>query len=379
MNHNYNKKVKILFIIGTRPELIKLAVLIKLLKQQAWTEVTVLITAQHRELLDQMLSLHGIKADIDLNIMQENQDLSTLTGNLFIKTNALIREINPDIIFAQGDTTTVMVASMVAFYTRIKFAHIEAGLRSHDLCNPFPEELNRVITGLTADFHFVPTAQDKLNLLDNKVSKKKIFIVGNTVIDNLLETSKKDIDICLNIPKNKKIILVTLHRRENFGEPLKNICSAICDIVKEFQDICVIYPVHPNPNVSSVVKDIMQDQDRIILCDPLDYQQFIALMQKSYFILTDSGGVQEEAPVFGKPVLVTRDKTERMESIKAGLSKLIGVDYSNVKKEIKNLLENNGNYQSMSKKSFLYGDGKASQRIMKTIKEHFIYNNVNIC
>lgn len=365
------KKAKILVIIGTRPELIKLAVLIKLFEQSSWVDLKVLITAQHRDLLDQMLEAHGISCNIDLNIMQENQDLTSLTGNLFLKMGKVIKEISPDIIFAQGDTTTVMVASVIAFYMNIKFAHIEAGLRSYDFQHPFPEEFNRVTTGLIADFHFVPTEQDKANLIKDKIEENKIFVVGNTVIDNLLKTSEEDVDVNIDTHENKKLILVTLHRRENFGKPLENICRAICEVVNENQDTYVIYPVHPNPNVQNIVKQTLQNQDRIILCNPLNYKEFVSLMKRSYLIITDSGGIQEEAPALGKPVLITRNKTERTEAVKEGVSKLIGTDYYQIKKELLKLLKDQKEYKKMSVVKHIYGDGKASKRIHSIIYDYY--------
>jgi len=365
---NNHKKSKILFIIGTRPEILKLAILIKLLKKTSWAEVVVLVTAQHRELLDQMLSLHNITPDLDLNIMQDNQDLSTLTGKLFIALSDKINQIKPEIIIAQGDTTTVMVASMVAFYKHITFAHVEAGLRSHDLRYPFPEEVNRTITGIVADLHFAPTESDKTNLMRSGVPENKIFVVGNTIIDNLLEISRNNIKCSLDMPDSKKIILVTLHRRENFGVPLENICKAISEIATEHKDVCFVYPVHPNPNVRSVVQEHLGNNKRIMLCNPLDYQEFVSLMTRCHFILSDSGGIQEEAPALGKPVLVTRTTTERMETVDLGTSRLIGTEYASVKQELQNLLLDEDLYASMSRVISPYGDGTASTQIIRVLK-----------
>lgn len=377
-----NKKT-ILCIIGTRPEAVKMAPVIWALQKESWVNVRVLATAQHRELLDQMLSLFDITVHCDLDIMKANQSLSELTSRLIEKMDDVIQAEKPDIIIGQGDTTTVFASALSSFYHRIPFAHVEAGLRTHDLYNPFPEEANRVLTAQLTALHFAPTLTSKNALLKEGIAESKIYVTGNTVIDTLLiMTAKlekkeiKDLEIeeeinsDFGIDKNKKLVLVTAHRRENFGEAFLNICRAIRKIADEFNDVQMFYPIHPNPNIREIAYRELGNHPRIILSEPLDYMPFIALMKQSYCILTDSGGVQEEAPALGKPVLVLRSETERPEAVEAGVVKLIGTSCESIVSETQKLLTDTQYYNSMSKGVSPYGDGKAAGRIVDILREY---------
>ncbi|WP_456480616.1 non-hydrolyzing UDP-N-acetylglucosamine 2-epimerase [Nautilia sp.] len=368
--------MKILFIFGTRPEAIKLAPLIYQFKQQKGFEVSVCITAQHREMLDQVLSFFKIKSDYDLNIMKPNQSLFTLSSDLIKMLEKVLEDCNPDIVFVQGDTTTAFFSALASFYKKIKVAHVEAGLRSQNKYSPFPEEVNRVLIGHIADYHFAPTEQSKQNLLNEGIAKN-VWVVGNTVIDALFLGLKiiknHGEDVYFNffdfIDFSKKIILVTGHRRENFGKPFEEICFALKEIADLNDDVEIVYPVHLNPNVREPVKKIIGTHPKIKLIEPLNYPYFIWLMSKSYLILTDSGGIQEEAPSLGKPVLVLREVTERKEGIKAGTSKLVGTKKGNIVKETLKLLNDSQQYQNMTKAVNPYGDGKTSYRILEILKE----------
>lgn len=370
-----NKKT-ILCIVGTRPEVIKMAPVIWALQKESWTNVRVLATAQHREMLDQMLSLFDIHAHRDLNIMKTNQLLPELTSRLIEKLDVVIQEEKPDIIIGQGDTTTVFAAALSSLYHHIPFAHVEAGLRTHDLYNPFPEEANRVLTAQLTALHFAPTVTAKNALLKEGIPESKIYITGNTVIDTLLtmtakiEKTEKSIIHDFGIDEDKKLILVTAHRRENFGEAFLNICRALKEIVNHFDDVQILYPVHPNPNIYNIAYRELGNHSRIILSKPLDYMPFIALMKRSFCILTDSGGIQEEAPALSKPVLVLRHETERPEAVEAGVVKLIGTSYEAIVHETQKLLTDPYYYASMSKGVSPYGDGKASGRIVDILSEY---------
>ncbi|GIW21793.1 MAG: UDP-N-acetylglucosamine 2-epimerase [Candidatus Sericytochromatia bacterium] len=377
--------IKVMTIFGTRPEAVKLAPIIKKLeKEKDYFNSRICVTAQHREMLDQVLELFNIKPDYDLNIMKPNQNLFELTSNVLIELKPILEKENPDLILVQGDTTTVFVASLAAFYLKIKIGHVEAGLRTFNKYSPFPEEINRKLTTSLADYHFTPTKTSKENLLKENINEKDILVTGNTVIDALfmtLDKLKKDEkennlskkvkevkDLCQKISVNKnKIILVTGHRRENFGQGFENICNAIKDIAKN-SNIQIIYPVHLNPNVREPVMRIIGNLENVHLIEPLDYEPFVYLMNQSYLILTDSGGVQEEAPSLGKPVLVMRDTTERPEAVIAGTVKLVGTNKDLIIKETLNLIENKNDYEKMSKAHNPYGDGKASERIINFLK-----------
>jgi UDP-N-acetylglucosamine 2-epimerase (non-hydrolysing) len=357
-------KKKILCIVGTRPEAIKMAPLILALKQQAWADVRVLATAQHREMLDQVLALVAITPDIDLNIMQPGQSLPQLTARLMLELDKTFSAEKPDIVLAQGDTTTVMMAALASFYQQIPFGHVEAGLRTGEMYNPFPEEMNRVIAGHLAQWHFAPTQSSRENLLREGIPQEKVYVTGNTVIDALLTTVKQEHPLGIDLDETKRLVLVTTHRRENFGEPLKNIVRAVKTLIENNPDIEVLLPVHPNPNVSDIIRGELGDVERIILCEPLDYAPFITAMKKAYLILTDSGGVQEEAPALAKPVLVLRSETERPEAIDEGVVKLVGTDYDMIVDYSQRLLDDEKAYGDLAKGVSPYGDGHAAQRIV---------------
>lgn len=364
-------KRKIICVVGTRPEAIKMAPVILTLREQRWANVRVLATSQHRQMLDQVLALFNIKPHIDLNIMQPNQTLPELTSRLITKLDNCLSIESPDVMLAQGDTTTVMVAALSAFYKKIPFGHVEAGLRTGNIYNPFPEEMNRAIAGKLAYWHFAPTESAKKNLIDEAIHEKNIYVTGNTVIDSLLDVSSRCDLYKPKITTGKRMVLVTAHRRENFGAPLERVCKAILTLVKRNTDIEVIYPVHPNPNVRKTVVKILGSYPRIKLCDPWDYLSFVAAMKYAYLILSDSGGVQEEAPALGKPVLVLRNETERPEAVNEGVVKLVGTDYEKIISETQRLLDDENAYREMALGASPYGDGLASKRIKNVLKEHF--------
>jgi len=365
--------IKILVVIGTRPEAIKMAPLIVELKNHyEQIETVILTTAQHRGMLDQMLDVFKILPDYDLDIMTDNQSLSSVTSKILSGMDVIIRTEGPSMILVQGDTTTTFAASLAAFYHKVKIGHIEAGLRTNDKYNPFPEEMNRTLVSALADLHFAPTEWTRDNLLKQGISHEDITVTGNTVIDALFQILEQncqlDVDLTLN---EDKLILVTAHRRENFGRPLTNICEAIKLLLQRHSDIEVIYPVHPNPNVAEIVYTKLGKQHRVHLIEPANYASFVHLMNRSYLILTDSGGVQEEAPSLGKPVLVLRSETERPEGIEAGTVKLVGTDVESIIANVETLLLNEREYLRMSKASNPYGDGRASIRIVEAILDHY--------
>lgn len=358
----------ILCIVGTRPEGIKMAPLIKALKRESWARVTVLATAQHRGLLDQVLSLFDIRPDVDLDIMRANQALPELTARLITALDEKFAELSPDVVLAQGDTTTVMTAALVAFYRRIPFGHVEAGLRTHDLDNPFPEEMNRLVAGHLARWHFVPTERSRQNLLREGIADAAIHVTGNTVIDALLEVAATDWPLDIPLAPDRRLILVTAHRRENFGEPFRAVCRAIRTLVDRHPDVEVLYPVHPNPNISAVAHELLDGHPRIRLCSPLDYAPFVEAQKRACLILTDSGGVQEEAPALGKPVLVMRSETERPEAVDEGVVRLVGTDEERIVEEASRLLDDPRAYRQMARGISPYGDGNASQRIVDVLR-----------
>ena len=363
-----NKK-KVLCVVGTRPEAIKMAPVILRLQSEAWADVCVLATAQHRSMLDQVLDLFDIEPDIDLNIMHPDQALISLTSRLLLKFDGVLQAEKPDVVIAQGDTTTVMTVALACFYHRIPFGHVEAGLRTWDMQNPFPEEANRVIAGRLARWHFAPTENSRNNLLREGVIDADIVVTGNTVIDALLMTASKELKLGVAMDDTKRLVLVTSHRRENFGEPFRNICRALRTLAERNADIQILYPVHPNPNVKKVAHAMLGGCSNIILCEPLDYAPFIAAMKRAYLILSDSGGVQEEAPALGKPVLVLRDKSERPEAIEMGVVKLVGPHYERIVEEAQLLLDSVSAYKAMARGVSPYGDGKAAERIVRKLKE----------
>ena len=365
-------KIKVLSVFGTRPEALKMAPVLMEMSRHADKVISkCCVTAQHRKMLDQVLGLFDIAPDYDLDLMTSDQSLSDLASRIFVKLALVIKKEKPEWALVQGDTTTVMVASLVAQYNGVKVGHVEAGLRSGDKFQPFPEEINRRVVGVTADLHFVPTEKARENLLKENVPSDRIVVTGNSIIDAVHWIIKKPYDISKGplkgIPPGKRIVLVTAHRRENFGKPLREICGALKEIAQTFQDVHLVYPVHLNPHVKKPVYELLKGVDHITLLPPLDYQPFIHLMSRSYLILTDSGGIQEEAPSFGIPVLVLRNKTERPEGVKAGASKLVGTDQRRIVAEAKKLWNDMGAYQSMAKTINPYGDGHAAQRIVRAL------------
>lgn len=364
-------KRKILCVVGTRPEAIKMGPVILALKQEQGLNVRVLATAQHRHLLDQVMQVFGIEPDIDLDIMRPNQALTTLTARLLLDLDEVLLAEKPDAVLAQGDTTTVMTVALACFYHKIPFGHVEAGLRTWDMQNPFPEEMNRVIAGRLAKWHFAPTESSRQNLLREGVVDTDIVVTGNTVIDALLSVAGRDADLPLTLDPGKRLILVTAHRRENFGEPFEQVCYALLTLLEHNPDVQVLYPVHPNPNVRETAHLLLGKHPRVVLCDPLDYLPFVSAMKRAYLILSDSGGVQEEAPALGKPVLVLRHETERPEAVSEGVVKLVGTDLNTIVSEAQRLLDDGSAYRAMARGVSPYGDGHASQRIVAVLKEYF--------
>lgn len=368
---------KILCIFGTRPEAIKMAPLVKELKARTGKfNVKVCVTGQHKEMLYQVLDFFDIKPDYDLEVMKHNQTLFGVTASIFNKLEPVLDKENPDVVLVQGDTTSVLVGAIGAFYKQIKVGHLEAGLRSGDMYSPFPEEMNRVLVSRITDYHFAPTQKAVDSLLAENVSKDKIFKVGNTVIDALLlgidivnKEDKKYLKHFKNINLSKRLILVTGHRRESFGGGFASMCNAIKKLAINNPDIQIVYPVHLNPNVRKPVNDILSDIKNVILIDPLDYPYLIWLMNKSYLVLTDSGGIQEEAPTLGKPVLVMRDVTERQEGVDAGTAKLVGTNGDVIMAETQKLLDNKNEYNKMANAVNPYGDGTTSQQIADILSE----------
>lgn len=378
---------KILVVFGTRPEAIKMAPLVKgFEKYKDEFETRVCITGQHREMLDQVLKIFNIQADYDLNIMKAGQDLYDITSRVLTGMRDVLKDFKPDLVLVHGDTTTSTSAALAAFYQQIPVGHVEAGLRTWNIHAPWPEEMNRMLTRCLAQYHFSPTETSKLNLLKENVDAHNIIVTGNTVIDALLliieriRTDKAlqgDIEHVIKgkgytFKKNTKLLLITGHRRENFGDGFINICNAIKEIALKYPDTDLLYPVHLNPNVQKPVYDILDGIENVYLCEPLEYLQFVYLMDKSYIILTDSGGIQEEAPSLGKPVLVMRDTTERPEAIEAGTVKLVGTDKQKIVDEISRLMSDYDYYLSMSRAHNPYGDGNAVERIIKHLIK--VYN-----
>lgn len=364
--------IKVLTIFGTRPEAIKMAPLIKELEKREETQSIVCVTAQHREMLDQVLNAFNINPDYDLNIMQQGQTLSEITTRSIQGLDAIIKKVNPDIVLVHGDTSTTFSGALVAFYNNIKIGHVEAGLRTYNKYSPYPEEINRQLVGCLADLHFAPTKCSADNLIKEGKNKDKIFVTGNTAIDALKTTVKKDYTHeIFNWIGNDKMILLTAHRRENLGKPMYTIFGAIKRIIDEFDDVKVVYPIHKNPKVRFIANEVFGKCDKIKLIEPLEVFDFHNFMNKAYLIMTDSGGIQEEAPSLGKPVLVLRNTTERPEGIEFGTLKLVGTEEDKIYYETKKLLTNIKEYETMSKASNPYGDGRASIKIVNAIIENF--------
>lgn len=370
------KKIKVFTILGTRPEVIKLAPVIhELAKHKKQIISKVVLTGQHRKMVDQFLKLFKIRPDYDLNIMMKNQTLVDVSTRCLIRFSKVLEKEKPDLILVQGDTTSAFIASIAAFYLKIPTGHVEAGLRTFDKYRPFPEEINRQLISVVSDLHFAPTKRAQKNLLREHINPKKVFLTGNTVVDSLYSIAGKKYLIKDKILKNidfksKKVVLVTAHRRESFGGPFKEICKAIREI-SEIKDVEIIYPVHLNPNVQKPVNELLRGRKNIHLLKPLDYETFVFLLRKCYFVLSDSGGVQEEAPAFNKPILVMREVTERQEGVEAGVARLIGMDSLRIVKEAKKLLSSQSLYAKMSKSASPYGDGTASKQIVKAILGNF--------
>lgn len=368
------KKIKVMTVFGTRPEAIKMAPLVlELQKQSQRFEAITTVSAQHREMLDQVLDIFHIKPDYDLNIMHARQTLTDITSNVLINLDKILKEAKPDIVLVHGDTTTTFAASVAAFYNQIPIGHVEAGLRTWEKYSPYPEEMNRQMTDAMTDLYFAPTNQSKANLLKENHKEDNIYITGNTAIDALKQTVDKGYhhDILDKVSPDNKLILLTMHRRENQGGPMRRVFKVIREVVESREDVEVIYPVHLSPAVQEAAKEILGNTERIHLISPLDVVDFHNLAARSYFIMTDSGGVQEEAPSLGKPVLVLRDTTERPEGVEAGTLKLVGTESEKVKQEMEELLDNAAEYQRMSQAKNPYGDGKASERILDAITYYF--------
>lgn len=365
--------IKVMSIFGTRPEAIKMAPLVKELEKRKEIESIVCVTAQHREMLDQVLETFDIKPDYDLNIMKSGQTLADITSRVLTGLEDVIKEIKPDIILVHGDTTTTFASALAAFYNNVAIGHVEAGLRTWNKYSPFPEEMNRQMVDRMTDLYFAPTSVSKKNLLDEGIEESKIYITGNTAIDAMSTTVKSDYNHPeLNwLKEGERLILLTAHRRENLGEPMRNIFKGIRRIVDEFSDVKVIYPIHMNPKVREVANDVFKDCERVKLIEPLEVFDFHNFQNKSHLILSDSGGIQEEAPSLGKPVLVLRDTTERPEGIEAGTLKLVGTNEDVIYNETKKLLTDKKEYEKMSKASNPYGDGHASKKIVDAIIEYF--------
>ena len=374
--------MKVLTVFGTRPEAIKMAPVVHALAKDPFFEAKVCVTAQQREMLDQVLKLFSIVPDYDLNIMQPGQGLTEITCRILEGLKPILAEFKPDVVLVHGDTTTTLATSLAAFYQRIPVGHVEAGLRTGDLYSPWPEEANRTLTGHLAMYHFSPTETSRQNLLRENVADSRIFITGNTVIDALLwvrdQVMSSDTlrsELAANYPfidPDKKMILVTGHRRESFGRGFEEICQALADIAITHQDIQIVYPVHLNPNVREPVNRILGHVKNVILIDPQEYLPFVWLMNHAWLILTDSGGIQEEAPSLGKPVLVMRDTTERPEAVTAGTVRLVGTDKQRIVEEVTRLLKDENEYQAMSRAHNPYGDGQACSRILEALKNNRI-------
>ena len=365
-----------MLIFGTRPEAIKMAPLVKALDaDKEHFDTIVCVTGQHREMLDQVLDIFDIKPQYDLNIMKQGQDLYDVTSRVLMEMRDVLQQEKPDVVLVHGDTTTSMAAALAAFYQQIPVGHVEAGLRTHNIYEPWPEEMNRQLTARIATWHFAPTKLGKENLLAEGIDESKIFITGNTVID-ALHLIKQRMDLSANEEQGRRLVLITGHRRENFGEAFIHVCRAIKTLAEKYKDVDFVYPVHPNPNVKKAIVDVFgadcflkkDETSNMHFIAPLDYMDFVAMMSKSALVLTDSGGIQEEAPGLGKPVLVMRDTTERPEALEAGTVKLVGTNYDVIVAEVSRLLDDKDYYQKMSLAVNPYGDGHACERILNVLR-----------
>ncbi|MDH5507756.1 MAG: UDP-N-acetylglucosamine 2-epimerase (non-hydrolyzing) [Anaerolineae bacterium] len=364
--------LRVLSIFGTRPEAIKMAPVVAALQRSPAVESLVCVTAQHREMLDQVLQLFAIQPDVDLNLMLPNQSLAGLTAAVFTNLDPVLADLKPDWVLVQGDTTTVISAALLSYYHRIKVGHVEAGLRTGDKWQPFPEEVNRRVAGVVADLHFAPTAWAQQNLLDEGIPASRVIVTGNPVIDALQSVAAQPYDLAsgplAGLSAGRRIVLVTAHRRENFGAPLRSICAALRALAEHYpQDIQLVYPVHPNPNITQPVHQLLGDVPNILLLPPLDYQPMVHLLKRAALVITDSGGLQEEAPGLGVPVLVMRDVTERPEGIDAGTVKLVGTDSDHILSAARHLLDDPQAHAAMAKAVNPYGDGHAAARIVQAL------------
>ena len=376
MRHVGGTMLKVMTIFGTRPEAIKMAPVVKALEAADDMESIVTVTAQHREMLDQVLHLFSITPDYDLNIMSQGQTLYDVTCKALLGLQGVLKEAKPDVVLVHGDTTTTFVGALAAFYEGIPVGHVEAGLRTGNIYSPFPEEMNRKLTGAIGTYHFAPTSTSESNLLKENINPAHLYVTGNTVIDALQTTVQTEYTFKEELLNqidyvNNKIILVTTHRRENLGDPMRNVYEAVRDIINEQADVEVIFPMHRNPKVRSIVQEVLGDMSRVHLIEPLEYEPFANLMARTYLIMTDSGGIQEEAPSLGKPVLVLRDTTERPEAVEAGTVKLVGTDKESVYRTATELLVNETAYLAMSNAVNPYGDGLASDRIVQALRHEF--------
>lgn len=366
---------KIMLVFGTRPEAIKMAPLVKELQKEKRFDVKVCVTAQHREMLDMVLDLFEITPDFDLDIMKHGQTISDITCRVIKGMEEVFSKEKPDILLVHGDTTTTFAASLAAFYAKVPVGHVEAGLRSYDIYSPYPEEMNRRLTTCMSAINFAPTEGNKINLINESVEKNSIIITGNTVIDALLSVVDKNFKFNSKLDQidfeSKKVILLTCHRRENWGKPMQDIFTCVRDIVEENLDVEVIFPMHMNPKIRELAKEKLSDNSRIHLIEPLDYLPFANLMNKCYLIMTDSGGIQEEAPALGKPVVVLRKETERPEAVKAGTVEIAGIEYDDIKSSVESLIKDSKKYEKMSKSINPYGNGEACQKIRENLIKLF--------
>lgn len=367
--------VRIVCVVGTRPEAIKMAPVILALKATDWCDCRVVATAQHRQMLDQVLALFGIVPDVDLDIMRPNQSLPDLTARLLTAVDGVLEDERPDAVLVQGDTTTVMATALACFYKRIPVGHVEAGLRTGDMANPFPEEMNRALAGRLSHWHFAPTESARSNLLREGLDSTSIYVTGNTVIDALLDVSSRvgpAAPVEAEVADGARVVLITTHRRENFGAPLVAICDAVQELAARYQDAVFVLPVHPNPNVREVVRERLVTTPNVRLISPLEYLPFVQMMKRADIILTDSGGVQEEAPALGKPVLVMRAETERPEAVDAGVVRLVGTDRATIVRELSVLMDDPVAYRSMARGVSPYGDGHAAARIVEILQRSLL-------
>ncbi len=357
----------VLCCVGTRPEAVKMAPVILALRETLWAKTHVLLTGQHRKMLDDALAFFDVQPDSDLDVMSDGQSLAELTSRLLVKLDEALQGLRPDLVIAEGDTTTVLAVALACFYRRVPFAHVEAGLRTHNLSEPFPEEANRLVATHLASLHFAPTPTAKENLLNENVPADAIHVVGNPVIDALRIAEAKNVPPGIDLDDRNRMILVTAHRRENFGEPLRNICRAVDEIARRRDDVEFVWPVHPNPSVKPVVQEMLAGRPRVHLCEPMEYGRFVSVMKRALIILTDSGGLQEEAPALHTPVLVMREISERPEAIRSGAARLVGTETRRIVDGIIRLLDDPAACASMSSGGCPYGDGAAAGRIVRAV------------